>query len=1230
MSMSVSEYCENFKLVFDYLKDKITSNSPTAFKELFGSLLYEYENGLEDADTDDIGEMLGHYGVGENYKATELNMMSSKVLLVLATSLASCYKLGAPNSAKARMSGKQFGYDVSGSIATLCKVVDKFNMTPTSVLHVFAEETGMSLRSISFSEYLEEDYYIEDILAITDLISAKSVTILPYKGQVSSHVESVLAVYDTIYASGFDVAKPVGILDDTGFYYRKGNRVIREDVRDERGDPIKSVEMMLISNLLRSRFGFKGTTFTKLDIESLTAMTDYNMISVLMLKISLGAVLSDTNTCEPHKEYQGYWEQYREKVIKPYLTDNVFGVIIADMLEKGLGYQAVINEFLTIADKLKRTCLVVEWDDVALKLRIFDEKNPVVSTYVDDLSVEDYLFKNLQQSCGELISNSRGSLYDVKLVKDVQAYNQEPIFAYQALDGLKASGSLPSWENVILGRLATDKTLTYDFSKYAHYHVVAASGSGKGVMCLNMLASALGSGYPVFYLDSKPDMAQTIKSIQPDAVVCTGEGCGGLNINESEFLASVPQYAKSLLGNSYDDFGGIVYLKLLQLAFLVSDLRKKVIMDNYPAFTKEELGYNSKKNQYERLIVFVDELEKATARLSTALGKSKEKYAPFLASKKETQKAMLNEEDMAEIISGAPESARLGLKLFKWEYNLSKEFLDTTKASARIANIHFIYIYQSYNMGDVARRSHRDEHVLATLKGFPQTAKIIGAGADYYPEAAMKIPQLSRSLTKEKRWFSLSIGVDGLDSQERTVKALDSGSLKVFKPYLILNSSKIDSVSVSTFLSGDEKRRDRFTLNGEMKDKRVGFEDYVTDMLLSGNNQETPASLLRVGTALATKVVNRLGYNTVNDYLYDFNIDSFMTIQEMLVKIANFDESEVVKFRPQSLEDFGDEDSETDVADAESVYNGDTDAEVEYEDAEEQSSAASFTNDKDYKKTKKAVFDTEQEFERINPSPLTASFFGKSFNYTNYEEPLAFELAINDTSDDASAESYNALCEKVMSDIEKMIGGYARITNLAILSNRVIVNGVSYSPSTTEKDVKNLPYDIKNNVLSGQFAWLFDFKKLRVMKNLTHLKFDSSDFVYMKVRKDLGVVFDFTPSYFFRIIKNLFYLEINGERITAKDPSAGNSMFHKASRSETFYNWCVDAGFSRTKKTWGSIVDVYSDTDRSALSKTWGLTWRTAVMATVGTATVAAKAGGLLAKAGKGVVNFVNILKENK
>ena len=1230
MSMTVSEYNETYNKVFDFLRDKIKSNSSSILNEVAGSLVYEFEPIL-DMDSDDLAELLEANNVGETFVITESNVMIGKALIVLMASLASCYKLGVSNKAKARMGGSDFGFDISESIATLCLTDKRFEVNPESVKKSFIEETGMELRDITLEEYLEEDYYLDDISSLNDLISSKTVSILPYRGQVAAYVESVLSAYDGIYASGFDVAKPIGILDDTGFYYRKGNKVIRESVRDERGNPTRSYEMMLISNMLASRFSFRGTTFVKLDIDSLKVMNDYNMISVLMLKISLGAVLSDTNTCEPHKEYQGYWDMYREKVIKPYLTDNIFGVIITDMLENGLGYEAVIKEFSNIADKLKRTCLVIEWDDaLAVKLRIYDEKNPVVMTTINDMSVEDYLFSSVLKSCGEIVSASKGCLYDIKLVKDVRAYNMEPIFAYQALDGLKASGSLPSWENVILGRLATDKTLTYDFSKYTHYHVVAASGSGKGVMCLNLLASALGSGYPVFYLDSKPDMAQTVKSIQPNAVVCTGEGCGGLGIDEGAFLNGVPQYAKSLLGNSYDDFGGIAYLKLLQLAFLISDLRKKVIVDNYKAFTREELGYNAGKNQYERLIVFVDELEKATARLGNAIGKSKDKYTPFLASKKETQKAMLNEEDMAEIVAGAPDAARLGLKLYKWESTLSKEFLDTTKASSRIANIHFIYIYQSYNMDEVSRRAHKDEHILATLKGFPQTAKLVGAGGNFYPEAAMKIPQLSKNLTKERRWFSLSTGVDGLDSQGRTCEALDSGTLKIFKPYLILNSSKTDSLSVATFLGGDSERIARFTVNGEMKDKRVGFEDYVSDMLSSVNSKETPASLLGVGTVLATKVVNRLGYNSVDDYIYDFSIDSFMSIQEMLAKITALNCASDGEFKPLGLDDFEEDENIEGVisenADTllEEDSNGSSDP-FEYPVEMQQSP---FT--KGFEETRSDVFGSAQPFEAVNPAPLTASFFGKAFNYTNYEEPLTYDLTIDTTSNTSSAQSYNLLCEKVMSDIEKMIGGYSRVTNLAIISNKVVLNGVAYAPKVPENLVNSLPYDIKNNVMSGQFAWLFDFKKLRSMKNLTHLKFDDSNFVYMKVRKDLGVVFDFTPSYFFKLCKNLYYLEINGNQITAKSKSVADSMFHKESRSENFYNWCVDAGFTRTKKTWGSIVDVYSDPDRSNLSKVWGIAWRSAVMTTVGTATVATKTSGLLVKAGKGVANFINIIKENK
>lgn len=281
-------------------------------------------------------------------------------------------------------------------------------------------------------------------------------------------------------------------------------------------------------------------------------------------------------------------------------------------------------------------------------------------------------------------------------------------------------------------------------------------------------------------------------------------------------------------------------------------------------------------------------------------------------------------------------------------------------------------------------------------------------------------------------------------------------------------------------------------------------------------------------------------------------------------------------------------------------------------------------------KAKQEVFNTKQPFENVISEPCTNNFMGQPFTYRRYEEEVKFDKRFErGMSDEDTARNYLDFVDKITDDIESKFGGWDRITNMAVVSNLLIINGVSYEPYLPEYYQEMLPFDVRNNLSDGQFAWLFNFNTLRKMKNLVNLKFDSSDFVFSKVRKDLGVAVDFEPGTFFKICKRLQNLQIGEYVVTASNPDEHNNVFHRASRSEKIYNACLDLGVGKTKMGWNSIKNVFHDPNRSGLSKVWGITWRGTATAVAGAGTIGVKATGLAAKIGKSAINFASSIKNN-
>lgn len=92
----------------------------------------------------------------------------------------------------------------------------------------------------------------------------------------------------------------------------------------------------------------------------------------------------------------------------------------------------------------------------------------------------------------------------------------EPLFGYtvQRLNQKKRVAA--GWSNILIGQTLAGKELyaseksDLKLQRYFTHNIYAGSRSGKGVMTMNILANALASNRPIFYLDRKPDMASML------------------------------------------------------------------------------------------------------------------------------------------------------------------------------------------------------------------------------------------------------------------------------------------------------------------------------------------------------------------------------------------------------------------------------------------------------------------------------------------------------------------------------------------------------------------------------------------------------------------------------------------------------------------------------------------------------------------------------------------------
>ena len=289
---------------------------------------------------------------------------------------------------------------------------------------------------------------------------------------------------------------------------------------------------------------------------------------------------------------------------------------------------------------------------------------------------------------------------------------------------------------------------------------------------------------------------------------------------------------------------------------------------------------------------------------------------------------------------------------------------------------------------------------------------------------------------------------------------------------------------------------------------------------------------------------------------------------------------------------------------------------------------------------RRGVFDKKQSFENISDEVNTVSFGGSenpyNFSYTRYEKPLEIpeEVVVDSTGDMQSVlNSFNFVLEYIMTEVERIYGGRDRITDIAVYSDVVIINKVSFEPLLKESLIDSLPYDLQYSVRNGCFAYLFDFSYLRVFKNLVNFSVDSVEFLYSKVRIDLGKGRDFEPKDLFAICKKLNTLRVGDYVITRQNRNAYSDVFKVSRRRTEIADKLEDLGFKGMMGTWSCARDIFLDKNSRLLWKGIKLAVVTGTATTVTVATLGFKLARTAGEAGKSVIkgvgNIVDAIKYN-
>lgn len=1075
-----------------------------------------------------------------------------------------------------------------------------------------------------------------------------------YSSFIKNKVSELLECYSSLYKVCYENSRPKGILTPEGLFTLSGKvQSTDEESRAELSMVYKVIQDVLGPLDGVTRFSSKVSPKGIEEGNGIPLYPNYHLANMY------GYFGGRSQKSTSYKEFSSYIEKRTINILKKIVQD-LPDDIKANNREE---VEAIILRYIANI----KTCILV--DDykpgVVLKLRICVD-SAVHSTEYDALNTEifkkvidsGYLFK--RQAVVDCPARENDVIY-MNFIVDSNSYYNSPLFAYEALPILQEQGIELSWNNILIGKDIKDELVFGKFGaeQKTIYNIMAGSGSGKGVMTLSLLASALAANIPVLYADSKPDMARVLWNVAGgrEVLAFDGDEQGTLEAIESRyniyeyFNMNVPTALKEYLSNKGLQKKFVKtysYMRCIHLAYLISVMRKEqgVSPDDYILFIFDEIGR------------VAEQVKDLTVELR---GEGDTPKSGFIYERTQALKA----EKAAKEAVAMDESIKFAKDFVNYCIGVMNKIVTAKTAELRLSNSKLLFIWQPdwvkkaglANITSVNNKYYFMS-VLYKLVSDSNTVKFAGKGSENAGPIGMaeayNVSETNAQLFDEFRYFALA------ESGEIT------SSSKVFRPFLLLNDSSPNSAAKC--VATNPLAYDKIYRNGNENDiiPEIGFPEYV-NKLLGGNIQEP----LCRSWGIALDAIESLGYaRDLYKFMYDVSdmrlnlangvddLDSTTVSnggekQETysdLLKVASqeddFSEDEDTSEEARMKMTFGDytkEDWEYAWEDEPEEFIEDEEVDI-FGDLDESSisntSASSFNlgynQGGEFEAT---VREAEALLRRLSElgidvdvksSPVSSEPLQRVNNRSTFE----FEDAnvFNNEED-----TYEVLFNKVTEDIVKTFGGLQRFRQFRIKGGSIGVNGYYYRCKVSSNS-KNIPYDIRRQLNSGNIQSLFDYRLLFNMPNLKSIEVDSIDFVVEYLSPLVGERFksqgnnmnESFASNLFKAIPSLEWCMFGEDNYIYRaevNPSYSDIKFQEAQRRKYIADTIQNACFKGAAKSWefnGKVLQSNQKWYVKALGLAAGTTG-TVVSGTAGATTFATRKIGEFGKnLYKGIKDLMN------
>ena len=1098
-----------------------------------------------------------------------------------------------------------------------------------------------------------------------------------YRGRIRGAVLEILEEYEKIFASGFGVLKPVGVLTESEgkgqlLALSSDGRVIKKKY--------SGIHMTIWSLIQKTLSLTCYDTRNVAEIAKISVASEGNVyFPYKMLEYAFGR---KSNTGEqdlypPASSARG-WKEYSKNEVEKSLTLLLERVVTTVCSSSDKEFINLTGEVGQAIDKIRRslcTCVLlssyneVEGIPVKAKVRVL----------CGDISAsalgENLLLDAYRTSLGTVGgSNSRsyppvfdGIFAEYRHESNSKMANVEPLFAYKLLQSSMDAGIPLNPDNAILG--ITDKdTIAYSGSggikmniHTSHFNL-AGSRSGKGLLTQAVTAGYLAVGKPVGLADNKPDMASLLLHIAPNGFVINGQNINSApekgddifgvfdsgTVRSLENMANIPEYLYDLKGfsSSYTGMlGTIVYLRYMLLSLGILAVRS--MGGEYPRLLGGEQG-----------VVFIfDEISNTGAAFRDFFygampvnhlvpQRYMDQWRVWQEAGGGTTKrpeATVNPEDFW--YSAVYQSVRDSLtRLFmlknagfkNQEALVSDVFMigqDKEFPITDSSEIDKLIPPPNRNIKGASHGANDPSSILSSLASIGRTDALLGYNVDH-PDILNQDPVkggVSRDkLNADCRNFGYIPDFSGA-----TLKGAFSGDETVaqkaqyFKPALLFADGSEEGYcwrNACTFMQASgysdiegviERNSDD---NGHLH-PAVGFEGYLNVAGITASDIQATQQKL---SDAAQVVVEKLGYRgTWKEFLLDLRPEWIFSVEDVYRVFGEGSHtSKLTKdFREVFPECFGN------ISVRDSLENLDMDS-----DDEEVS---------DWNFEPKVAPEVSPELS--TPSPYAWHPFedcSLPTDSSDYMPDLDIPLSgtVFEGTDfrafDLQEMTPEGFQQALLEDLERYVGSWGRVKALSVVGEHLILNKTVYRTKLgdTWKDNQIIPPYMKESVRTSNIAPVVPWTILENMSELRVLSFDSWEFFLTYVAPDLGINRSkFAPGELFRRLDKLQAVQIGDSSWDYKTYTKQIGVPTGVERfDQVNYATRVCSDYLKRSRglTWEYTRNVWARDDLGGLGKMWRTGVGLAGLMTVGTTEVATRGlGGVFNRLGKALSSYRNELR---